>query len=450
MNLRRLYILLFTKILLFNFAFSQSYNDTIHVDSLSSNQFTKIKERPLSYIKHDDSTVFLLKMFSQGRFVTGLSDKSKQGYQLFLRSSTQKDSICQSIRLIEVTEQSDREELSFAIVLDYSGSMGWAYKDMQVQAQAFIESLTGASFSRINFDDQIDLIHQTPVKKPKSVTKDQFYKYGGMTALNKAIVDGVKSLKDVPKNKFVIVFTDGLENASAMNANSVITIAQKHNTPVYGISFGVAPVAQRLRDICQYTNGKFYSINDLESLKGQFESISHGQFGRYYKVVSACDDSITYDRLVIKSPSGDSTVVRLANEYQKAPDFKDPIYFNTFQFKASSSGLNTRERARVKNTADQIIAYLIDHPNDKVIIEGHASPDGEEDSNWLLSHDRAYAVEKIIRNILKTEYKGDPEVMQAMKRIDIDYHGPTKPIFPVDSRSNEENRRVNILIISGK
>ena len=442
--------LLFLFSLLSYTVFAQQYKPAVHVDSLSKNDFLNLNEKHLSVTRHQDSTVLLLKILTpDGRFVRGLS-RSAVGYEIFLRSTSRADSICKEVRLIEVTEKDSKDDLTFSVVLDYSGSMNWAYRDMQGAAADFVQSLKGASFTRVNFDHITDIVNPTPVRSPKPIN-ERISQYGGGTALNRAIRDGLNTLKDVKGPKFVVVFTDGIENSSGpITAKLVAQLGQTYRTPIYGISFGVAPDLQRLRDICHYTQGEFYPVFQMDALKARFDAISAGQFGRYYKVIATCADSLNFDKLVIKSPAGDSTVLALRQAYDDVPDFNDPIVFSTIQFNASEHTVRkTRVNRDIEATADAIINYLMDNPKDKIIIEGHASPDGEEDSNWLLSMNRASAVEALIKDYLKKTYKDNIKALKAMKRIDIDYHGPEKPIFPVDSPYNEENRRVNIVVQKG-
>ncbi|MCI4667172.1 MAG: OmpA family protein [Bacteroidia bacterium] len=423
-------------------AFAQTSLKSVHIDSLSRKEFLGIKERPLTLTRYKDSTVLLLKILTKdGRFVEGLST-SGLGHQVLLKSSTNVDSTCSDLKLIEVKEN-DKRPLNIAVVLDYSGSMSWAYKEMQKQAEAFIKSIPGAKFTRINFDDVIDPVDSKLVPRPSSPLYDRYYKYGGATALNSAIREGIKSLSAVKENKFVVVFTDGMENASGIGPNAVINYAQSNNTPVYGISFGVNPDMQRLREICRFTKGNFYPVYELDSLSNEFEKISLGDLGRYYKVSSTCADSLKFDQLSIKVlNSGDSITLSLKNAYKEAPVFEDPVVFNTFKFAAS--GQQPKDKSfskRLKNTADNLMVYLKANPTHEIYIVGHASPDGEEDQNWSLSRKRAENVRNAIVEYLDKEY---PKDIKVLNRIQVRFKGHTEPIFDVKSKYNLENRRVNI------
>ena len=87
--------------------------------------------------------------------------------------------------------------------------------------------------------------------------------------------------------------------------------------------------------------------------------------------------------------------------------------------------------------ADRILTRLKADKTLIIRIEGHASPEGStRERHQELSEQRALAVRNFICGIIK-----DP---QLRARIRSEGFGETRPIYPVDSDLNPENRRVEI------
>lgn len=441
--------------------YAQIPTGIVHLDSLSKEAFLNMDQQRLSMVKYKDSTVMLLRILSDNRFVAGLDDRP-EGYEIFIRSAGQVNADCQEVRLERVTEKDDKQELHISVAIDYSGSMFYAGNNyvgkMQKAAQSFMDGTKGAYFTRANFDSYVDLINPTPTQTPKKVWSDNLDKYKKATALYDAIVDGVESLAGKGKNKFVVVFTDGIENSSGMSANTVIDLARKDSTKVIGISFGTAGELQTLRDICEQTNhpddlnNVFYSANDIDEVRAYFNKLEHGVFGNYYRVISSCADSnfIAQELVIRNLESGDSIVLDIRPELAKVRKIDDRIFFGSVPFDLSKSTVSDRRYKEVlAETAEDIVNHLKAHPNDQIIIEGHASPEGEVEDNWLLSYERADGIDQLIKNHIKSKYSKDVEAIKAMRRISVEWYGPERPIFNVDSPFNRENRRVSIVLKEG-
>ena len=441
--------------------FGQLKSQIIHFDSLKKEEFLNLDQQRLSIVKYRDSTVMLLRILSNNRFVEGLAD-APEGYEVFIRSANQEEPDCHEVRLERVSEKDTKDELNISVVIDYSGSMFFNstyIPEMQRAAQSFMDNIDGAFFTRINFDTYTDIISATPTQKPKKLRSDNLNKYGKATALYDAIVDGIETLSSRKKNKFVVVFTDGIENSSGMSANTVIDIARNNGaTKVFGVSFGVAPDLQNLKEICRQTNYDdktyipFYPAFEIDGVTSYFQELEQGVFGNYYRLTTTCADTnfIPKELIIRNLESKDSVVIAIADELTKLREIDDNIFFGSIPFEISKSNVTTRGYRKVlQETSDDIVNHLKANPNHKIIIEGHASPDGEADDNWLLSFERANTVEQLIKDFIKVKYKTDIDALKAMQRITVKYYGHERPIFPVDSPLNPENRRVSIILNEG-
>ena len=430
--------------------------NVIHIDSLSQDEFVNVDQHRLSFEDYGDSAVIMLRVLSDNRFVTGLADDSI-GHSLFLRSAQSADQDCQKVRLEQVTELDQKSDLNMSIVLDYSGSMfgGNNIYTMQYAANGLMKTVKGAHYTRVNFDGMIDPVNPTPTKQPTNPLYDNKNKYGGSTALYGGIAEAVKTLETTEHNKFAIVFTDGHENSSGMSANTVIDQARRNNTKVIGIAFGAGSDRQRLREICEQTNiddglnNVFFVANTLSDVDSLFDYFRNDMFGNYYRVVSECPvKSFSPTELVIKNnETGEETSVKVGNNLAPVVDIEDNVYFGAVTFYNGSYRIkdyNTRKFLMA--SAENMINHLLANPNDEIILEGHASPDGEEVADYKLSYQRAQEVETFIKNHIANTYKDDADALKAMKRISIEYYGHEKPIYNVTSFLNKDNRRVDFVL----
>lgn len=105
-------------------------------------------------------------------------------------------------------------------IVDRSGSMDTIKADVIGGFNSFLESQMmqagRATFTLIQFDDQIDTVHNgAPLSSVQAYTKDT-YQPRGMTALYDAIGRGitVASKRSEGKQVLVAILTDGYENSS--------------------------------------------------------------------------------------------------------------------------------------------------------------------------------------------------------------------------------------------
>lgn len=136
-----------------------------------------------------------------------------------------------------------------AIVLDRSGSMSSVREAIIAGFNAFNRSqreLAGdVSVKLVQFDDQYEVVFDTPLADVPKLTQDHFVPRG-MTALfdaqGKTIVDLGAELAAMPESErpsrvIVMTLTDGIENASKEYSVEKIATLIKHQTEVYKWDF---------------------------------------------------------------------------------------------------------------------------------------------------------------------------------------------------------------------
>ena len=119
----------------------------------------------------------------------------------------------------------DNKLIEVAFVLDRSGSMAGKEEDIIGGFNSMIEKYqneeTEALVTTVLFDDRITMLHdRIPMSKVTTMTDEEYY-VGGCTALLDAAGYTVEHISEIhkyiermPLKTFIIVMTDGYENAS--------------------------------------------------------------------------------------------------------------------------------------------------------------------------------------------------------------------------------------------
>jgi len=426
---------------------------TIPIESLSGAQIIRLNFKILdSEINKDSVTIMFQAFDDMGNFITGMAQRGMEHKYFKSLIDKEKKEICKDFTVFQSSEKDSPGLFNFSIVLDYSGSMEKDYPVMQRAAQQFINGLSNSKFSRVNFDNMIYPIEPTPTRNPKSVQKDRFSDYGGETALFAAADAGVKTLKNSAGSRFVILFTDGIDNASAgvashaSSPSELINSARAEKAAIYALGFGVGSY-QRLSTICELTGGEFHNAND--DLIGAFHRLQTMTFSNFYIIKAKC--SKIPESVVISTADGKETVaipIIASSLYASIPP--DPEYlpqFGSIQFSTGSTDINKKYEKTIDQLIQQMVPYFKSNQNAKIEIRGHASPDGEESQNTLLSFNRARTAFNQVCNAISAKYPKDSDALNTMNQISFKGYGEKEPIYPVDSRNNPENRRVEIVLI---
>lgn len=428
------------------------HSQIIHVDSLTGKAIEELNFEVIDTLHTEDTiTVILTVRHKNGSFVTGLAPTKTEKKYFSKVFDTKGTADTANYTVIEISEENfltKAPPMNFAIVLDYSGSMDSYYIQLQRSAQNFIEALRGHYFTRVNFDEDIVIVNDTPTKSPIPVTSDPYYAYRGGTALLRGVYSGIHTLKDARGIKNLIVFSDGLENSSYLYPQTVLDDAINYKTRIHSISFdpGGAPL---LKELSKLSNGEFYPIEHIDELTSKFSAI-RDQFTNQYIIKLIKEEEALPVRIAAKI-NNITKEIPIKPRFSSAEMSTTPsFYFGTLLFKFDMDVLIPSHKNRIQFIAPKIIQYLIDNPNSRVILDGHASPEGTSLHNMKLSEKRAKKVYEELVKVIKNMYKGDEEkeyeALRALSRIDYYYYGSERNIYKVDSPKNDRNRRVEIKV----
>ena len=220
-----------------------------------------------------------------------------------------------------VTEHRSVDTLPYAMamVLDFSGSMGWAKADkLQGGVEEFIAKKKDKDEMAIfKYDHKV--VRETGLtgnrdRLVRRLYHTDFSAYGGSTALLDAVNAGIFSVKNARNvaRKVVVVFTDGMENSSIVTKNEVLANAIESGVSIMAIGYGDQVNRSYLKTLAYNTQGGYYHLYNSSDFDWIFEDI-YNKTLNYYSVnyqtldkgsqvymLKICDDTLTTDTLLVE------------------------------------------------------------------------------------------------------------------------------------------------------
>lgn len=167
------------------------------------------------------------------------------------------------------------DQISFSSVMDYSGSM--FPEDLTAIEDNFSELINQVlipySAMVIKFNNKA---HETQsLTTDKGIISNAIKKRIPLqnTALFDGIDMGVNKLQSRPHLRFVILTTDGNDNASLATIDEVIRRCRLHNVSVFVFGFGWLEV-KNLRNLSDSTDGYYSYVPDSGNLGDWFKKLS--------------------------------------------------------------------------------------------------------------------------------------------------------------------------------
>jgi hypothetical protein len=366
-----------------------------------------------------------------GNFITGAGaeDQKQRIFQGFQG--------CKDLLIKEVNERQDvRQPYSFAIVLDYSGSMEYLEKDVFDGTTSFLK--------RLNPDDSIAIFrfnNTTELVSPPTSVPSELWgrmrlmdrKCSGGTALLQAVKDAALHLSSTAlyRRRVIFVLTDGMGDAEeSVSIAQLGHICDQNSVYVFPILIGGESGKETLLKMAEKCGGRLsvgIKANETDSI---FTEIYRKLQNHYHVTcVEPSADAGFYEDGVKVTPSPGSSDV---------PHKSIPPVFPKGEFKKTPE-----LEKQVKLQLDGFIPYLKQHPECELYIYGHASSDGKEVDNMLLSMNRAMVVWAIAYPYLVEKLGFEPQ-------IKIKGFGHKESRFPPDAPESQlaTDRRVEIGILS--
>jgi Ca-activated chloride channel family protein len=202
----------------------------------------------------------------KGHFVDGLS---REDFQV------SEDGKPQQIASFDSTSQS----LSCAILLDTTESMNEALPRVKNSIVKLIDELSPQdSIAIYTFDQRLVIRQEFTTDKSAAKRAALRTRAEGATALFDALSEAAQELSQRSGKKVLILFTDGDDNSSALNASAAVARAKKAGVPLYTIAEGEATRSKNLRklldDLSQRTGGAAYEVKRPGDIEQVFHEIS--------------------------------------------------------------------------------------------------------------------------------------------------------------------------------
>lgn len=182
------------------------------------------------------------------------------------------------------------DPVSFANVMDYSGSM---FPEDVTAIESNFSSLINElvmpfSAAVIKFNNQVREI--LDLSADKNAILDAIKKSVPLqnTALFDGLDKGVEKIQARPHLRFIVLTTDGNDNASIANFDDVVRRCRQHNVSIFSFGFGWLDVAS-LKDLSEKTDGYYSYVTDSGNLDDWFKKL--GQIINNVQVIEFSTDS---------------------------------------------------------------------------------------------------------------------------------------------------------------
>jgi Ca-activated chloride channel family protein len=175
--------------------------------------------------------------------------------------------------------EADSGNLSCAILLDTTGSMNEALPRVKNSIVKLIDILGAEDAVAIfTFDRRLVVRQEFTTDKAAAKRAVLRTRPEGQTALFDALSEVVQEISERPGKKALVVFSDGDDNASVLNASSAVVRAKRAGIPLYAIAEGEATRSRELRklldDLSKRTGGASYQARKAGDIEEVFQKIA--------------------------------------------------------------------------------------------------------------------------------------------------------------------------------
>ncbi len=177
------------------------------------------------------------------------------------------------------TFEANSDGISCAILLDTTASMAAALPRVKNSVVKLIDELADQdSVAIFTFDQRLIVRQDFTTDKDAAKRAVLRTRAEGETALFDALSESAEEVSKRSGKKALIVFTDGDDNSSVLNANSAVTRAKKLGIPLYSVAEGEAMRSPKLKklleDLSENTGGMSYHVNKLDDIGNVFREIA--------------------------------------------------------------------------------------------------------------------------------------------------------------------------------
>lgn len=164
-------------------------------------------------------------------------------------------------------ERDESAPVSFAFLVDTSGSMGVGNKleNAKNAIRSILRNrLSGDDFALFTFSEgKVELVTDSSPDPAKLLTALWELEASGQTALFDAVAMTPELMKGRNNKRAILLFTDGVDNASQLSSAKMAEILQRVSVPVYAVGMKNAAF-----DLVREQERREMSVENLELLAG--------------------------------------------------------------------------------------------------------------------------------------------------------------------------------------
>lgn len=444
-------------------------NGIVNIKDLQSNERLDAEIFHVDYSAFPDRvTMRMLVVDSKGNFVTGLSKNTRKNFPRLVEYVNKKSYDISSYGIEEVYENY-RYPHKISLAIDNSGSLLHVIDTLNSGVKLYIsKKLKADEIAVTKFADSLKNYVPLTAQKQTILIGGNFTNHlseAGSTALYAGVDCALSYLKDVEDPKFLIVFTDGKENASfvfrsnfAATANDMIKNARDNEVKIIWIGYGDAINRDIAEQIAWHTGGNEYLINNIKDIKRVYNELSfinrnyyeitykpvkyegmHRVEMRYYNLINTREKAEAQffigENFDVSSFEYDKNSYWYKYVSENWQIISPPQAAAFFEF--DDSELLEKYKPGILRFAE----YMKENPQAKIKIFGHTDLKGSSEYCLNLSNERAKIVKDfIVENGISAE------------KIEIVKCGQKYPLWTAEDfewQANE-NRRIELLLVVPK
>jgi VWFA-related protein len=225
------------------------------------------------------------------------------------------------IGLMSATHAGEQNPVSTVLIIDHSGSMASAGKMTAAKqaASAFVNNMRSVDKTAlIQFDTEIETLQSFTNDKNALQAAIQKIVPRGNTALYDAIDQAAKYFEATQGRKDIIVVTDGMDNASKINRDTIVDKVGKAGFSVYTVGLGAKGAGYGsqdgidesvLRDLASASMGTYYYRPDAAQLADLYQQLSmliQNEYKLTFMSASPLRDGVKRN-IVVTAPGASAT-----------------------------------------------------------------------------------------------------------------------------------------------
>lgn len=344
----------------------------------------------------------------------------------------------------------DSPHLAVTVCLDKAAYMK-RFEGLDTITQDFMRSLGNrVEQQTITFDHRITLVGnqaqklgsqaqkldnqaQQPSERPQIQNPS-----GGLTALYKAAYKGLLTLKQSGRrHKALILISGGKDDASILyTMQDVMRSAKDFQVVVYAIAVGSNADTYTLRQIADFTGGRFYAVDNAhrENVSAVLREIALS-YKAFYEVIFTSGTSVQAHSKAIDATLAFKTPDNRTLSETKPFALSEKNFYSTHQIVATFAANSFQPDSEYDQQISSLAQALRDNPDKVIELVGHTDMQGNDGINRSFALRRAQAVKTRLVNL------GVQPAQIRLRSV-----GREKPVYYFESEEwqSRVNRRVEL------